>query len=304
MGESGRLRVAVTIATLADAARRSDLDRAVTSVLEQRGVECRAIVVVNGGRSDPAVMGRLAARPGVTLVHLPDGDLARARVLGVEQVEEDTFCFLDDDDELLPNSVSSRLQRLLERPAVDIVLGNGVRRGPMGDVRRWTATPARAAELERDPLGGLLTANWMGSCSGLFRRASFPPSFFADTTAYEWTYWAFRVALFRTPAFLPEDTYVVHDTPESMSKSSTFLHARLDLLEKLLPLGHYDRRVIEYVRLNRASAYHELAEHYRARQRRDQAWHFHLATLCAPRGYRHLSFTRHLLFESGLRRPG
>ncbi|HEX5409365.1 MAG TPA: glycosyltransferase [Gemmatimonadaceae bacterium] len=294
----------MTIATRADAARRNDLDRAVTSVLEQRGVECRAIVVVNGGRSDAAVLGRLAARPGVTVVQLSHGDLASARVVGVEQVEEDAFCFLDDDDELLPHSVASRLRRLLEQPAVDIVLGNGVRRGRMGDVRRWTPTPARAAELEADPLGGLLTANWMGSCSGLFRRASFAPSFFADTTAYEWTYWAFRVALFRTPAFLPEDTFVVHDTPESMSKSSRFLHARLELLEKLLPLGRYDRRVIEYVRSNRASAYHELAEHYRARQRRDRAWHFHLRTLRAPRGYRHLSFTRHLLFGSGQRRPG
>ncbi|MGH7626491.1 MAG: glycosyltransferase family 2 protein, partial [Gemmatimonadaceae bacterium] len=288
----------------ADAARRSDLARAVRSAVGQQGVECRAIVVVNGRRSDRAVLARLAAHPGVTLVHVPDSDLAAARVLGVEQVVEDTFCFLDDDDELLPNSVASRMRLLLQRPAVDIVLGNGVRRGRMGDVRRWSATAARAAELEADPLGGLLKANWMGSCSGLFRHAAFPPAFFADTTVYEWTYWAFRVALFRTPAFLPEDTFVVHDTPDSMSKSSAFLHARLDLLEKLLPLGRYDRRVIEYVRSNRASAYHELAEYYRARQRRDQAWHFHLQTLRAPRGYRHLSFTRHLLFGSRSRRPG
>lgn len=304
MGKNGHHRVAVIIATLADAARRSHLERALESAVGQVGVACRAVVVVNGRRSDPAVVARLAAHPGVSLVHLPDGDLAAARVGGVEQVVEDMFCFLDDDDELLPNSVASRMELLMQRPAVDIVLGNGVRRGRTGDVRRWSLTAAQAARLEADPLGGLLEANWMGSCSGLFRQAAFPVSFFADTTLYEWTYWAFKVALFRRPAFLPEDTFVVHDTPASMSKSATFLHARLELLEKLLPFCRYDRRVMDYVQSNRASAYHELAEYYRARQRRDQAWRFHWRTLRAPRGYRHLSFTRHLLFGPGSRRQG
>src|SRR6516164_8774312 len=116
--------VDVLIRTTGDRARRASLARAIESVLGQQGVEARAIVVVVG--KQPNVESAVAPRSGVK-VHLSGCSAAPGRALriAVDLVEAPYFAFLDDDDELLPHAMATRLAVMHADPAVTVVVTSG-----------------------------------------------------------------------------------------------------------------------------------------------------------------------------------
>src|SRR5581483_7227130 len=93
------------------------------SVRVQRGVAVRIVVLVGG------------ARPGVPLGAPLDGarveriveDLPPGRALRVARglVAAPCYAFLDDDDELLPDALATRLRALREHPPAHVVVTTG-----------------------------------------------------------------------------------------------------------------------------------------------------------------------------------
>lgn len=104
--------------------RRGTLERALLSVLNQEGVAARPVVVITGGRPDPAAELASSYRAKVHIVGEPASP-GRALGIGRKLTDARFYAFLDDDDELLPHALGTRLGIMRAEPAVDVVVTTG-----------------------------------------------------------------------------------------------------------------------------------------------------------------------------------
>jgi succinoglycan biosynthesis protein ExoO len=111
--------------TVATPDRTTCLTRALGSVLAQEGVRVDPIVVANGSDCDPVLLGTLARRRHIRLLHRDESGRACAISAGRDLVDAPYFAELDDDDWLLPGALATRAARLDADPAVDVVVSKG-----------------------------------------------------------------------------------------------------------------------------------------------------------------------------------
>ena len=290
--------VSVIMPTLARPERASSLFRAIESVTCQEGVRCVPLVVVNGAFASADVRASIEGRPGIRVITLAMAGLPGALKAGRAAVETPYFAVLDDDDELLPRALATRLQALDDR-AADVVVTNGYRQGfGRRELDFEDFRPIRA-----DPLRTIVRRNWLRPCAGLFRSRAVPFDLFAGIPEYrEWTYLGLRLALERTIHFVEEATYVYHtDTPGSLSGSKEYCLAGPRAIARMLELAlPSDVRLMLHdhlaADLHSASDWELLDRNYLA------AWWWHLKCLARPGGWRYLSYTRRLL-AAAWRRP-
>ncbi|MEY3202439.1 MAG: hypothetical protein RIR70_1989 [Pseudomonadota bacterium] len=279
--------ISVIIPSRLDAARATALWRAIESIRAQQGVRAQIIIAANGTAQNAALGQAFKHAPDVTLLRLPQANLKAARLAGRQAVETPYFCFLDDDDEYLPDALSSRLQPMQQNATIDVVVGRGDRMegGVRQDSGRAQIGP---------PLVELITHNWLTSCGAVYRTLSVPPSYFSALPDYfEWTYLAFALCLERRVHFIEARGHLIHDTPASLSKSAAYADAHAKVMARILalPLPADIRRALRH---RYGAALHDLAEHHRATGQRASAWRCHLASLIQPGGGRYLAFTRKL----------
>ncbi len=261
-------------------------------MLAQEGIRVDPIVVANGSDCDPDLLGALARRPDIRLLHRDEPGLASAISAGRDRVDAPYFAELDDDDWLLPGGLATRVARMVADPVVDVVVSKGFLRGRSGDVLNLPDIARCAA----DPLGTLMDQNWLVPCAGLYRTATIPAAFFRAMPAYlEWTYLAVQLALSTRIAFLDTPTFVYsEDTPRSLSKSREYSLHQPGAIKRVLqlPVPPPARRRLhrKYVAALHSASMTEL----RQGQKR-AAWRWHLRTLMHPYGWRYLTYTRHLL---------
>jgi hypothetical protein len=113
--------VSVILPTVATPDRAAYLTRARGSVLAQKGVRVDPIVVANGSDCDPDLLGTLARRRDIRLLHPDEPGLASVISAGRDLVDAPYFAELDDADRLLPGALATRAARLDADPAVDVV---------------------------------------------------------------------------------------------------------------------------------------------------------------------------------------
>ena len=228
--------VSVIIPTAGEASRWQSLEWAITSVRAGNDIGIEVLVVLNGDRYCPNLRASLESRPDVRLIYLTEGDLTRAIARGRQAVRGRYFCFLDDDDEYLPGTLSTRLRLMDRHPLIDVLVTNGYRR-QCDDSGRETETLmfSGLTDNAENPLMGLTRANWLASCGGLFRSATVGPEYFNGIQKYfEWSWLAIRLSLTRNIRFRDIPTFVVNDTPDSLSKSLAYLTRELDFLLRVL----------------------------------------------------------------------
>lgn len=290
--------VSVIIATTCDKARRSSLMRAIDSVLSQQNVESNIIAVVNGTRIDEDCLERLRTIPRVEVLMQAEGSYPLALQSGRAHVRAPFFAFLDDDDEYLPNALERRIAPLLADPALAFVASNGLRRlqGSDHTVVKWPEA------VHVDPLLALGRENWLSSCGGLFRTASVGVDYFDGRTAYlEWTFLAYQLALTRTLVFVEEPTFVINNSPGSLSKSDSYAEAEAKILPRILALDLPDP-VRRDVRKKLGRAYHNISSRKSARGQWIQAWRYHIASVFCLGGSQYLLYSRKLLLPVRRRR--
>jgi glycosyltransferase involved in cell wall biosynthesis len=274
------------------------LRRAVDSVLSQADVDVELIVVLNGDSYAPEVIAWLRAEPRIICAMLPGPDKPRATALGRSLVTRDFFSYLDDDDEYLPGGLARRAAFLAENPQLDCVATNGeyVVRGMTRPMLRKTDTFAR------DYIDSLLDGrNWMASCGATFRTASVSQKYFDNTTRhYEWTLIAFRIASTLNVAFVDEPTYRVHDTADSLTKTTTYMECRTDILEDMKRWNKRPQLGWKILR-NRAVAYHSACSFHRLNGNFGRAWSFHLKSLANVYGVKYVPYTLLLLARNRTR---
>jgi len=288
---SDKEKISVIIPSLADGARAKLLDRAIESVLSQQEVNAVPIVVVNGNRSDPAVLASMNRRASVRCIDFSGHSLPEARLRGRELVDTPFFAYLDDDDELLPNSIATRLLPMLADEQIDAVVSNGFRDSPSGR----EITDPNIIRFQSDPLDGLMEVCWLNANGGLFRTKSIGREFFVDLPpVVEWTHIAFKLSQSRNILFLNEPTFVQHVTPRSLYSSREFLvrhpYVLRDMLGWKMPRNIRNKLKQKYI-----AALHQTSELLCEMGDLRSAWRYHLKSLCHLRGQRYLGYTRHLL---------
>ena len=282
--------LSVIIPSLAEGSRAHSIRRAIDSILGQQNVRVIPIVVVNGTRYDPAVLHWLGARRDLRMISI-EGGLVEARSTGRNAVDTPFFAFLDDDDDLLPNSVAIRLQPLLEHNSVDVVVSNGFRETESGII----VTNPEIELCQRDPLRALLDSCWLNSNGGLYRTATVGPEFFVNLPpVLEWTYLALQLSVSRNIHFVNVQTFLTHDTPQSLSKSKQFLLDEPVVLQRILNLPMPDDVRAGFSR-KYANALHKISMQYLQDHDFRPAWEYHLRSALTPGGWRYLSYTRHIV---------
>lgn len=283
--------VTVVIPTLAETKRAEGLRRAVASVLAQEGCVARPLLVVNGDRFDPALVEEWKAHPEVRLHYESIGSAPLASKIGRSLVNTDFFAFLDDDDEYLPHALVARLSALRTDSRLAVVVGNGYRYE--GKARLASAWNLR--EAAHNPFAALLANNWLTSCGGLYRSSLVDETFFADTPAYmEWTYLAYKLCVNYEIGFVDNPGYIIHDTPDSLSKSLDYGRAYLAVLTRILelPLPTDAHRAL---RGKYGAALHDLSASCLNQGERWQAFIYHCRSLLQPEGLRFLLYGRRFL---------
>lgn len=284
--------VSIIIPTQALRQRADSLLRAIESVLSQQGLGAMPIVIVNGPTRDAELTGELTRRRDLRLTILPDADLPAALKVGREHVDTPWFAVLDDDDELLPGALATRVGGLRDRPEYDVVVTNGFLRGREGD----ELNVADFSTFATDPLRALMRQNWLVPCSGLFRSDAVGlPIFDGIPQFLEWTYLAIRIATSCKILFLNRPTFVYYtDTPLSRSSSLDYVLGQPAAIQQLLAL-ELPSDLRAWIEMRLGIACHTAADRYREERNTRAAWHWHLRSLRSRGGWRYIPFTRRLV---------
>jgi glycosyltransferase involved in cell wall biosynthesis len=282
--------VSTIIATMAAPERGALLRRAVDSVRRASTSPVAIIAVVNGSRSDPAVVDWLKDQPDVQLEIVAQPSLPRALLRGRELVRTPYFSTLDDDDEYLGNAIDLRLG-VMQETGADVVVTNGLRRCAGGDELSYASLRGVAD----NPLEELFRTTWLHNGNALYRSDSVGREFFADHHAYaEWTWLAFNLALRNKRIAVSETpTFLYHDTPGSLSKSAAYRAAYMSLYDRMLA-AKPPRAAVRHIKRRIQSGWHDQSCHALDEGRRLEALRCHFHSLAAG-GFRYFSFGRRLV---------
>lgn len=265
------------------------LRRAVASVRCSSSRPVAIIVVVNGSRSDPAVVDWLRDQPDVQLEIVAQPSLPNALLRGRQLVATPYFSTLDDDDEYLGHAIDLRLG-IMQETGADVVVTNGFRRGAGIDELSYPSLLG----VPENPLEALFRMTWLHNGNALYRSDSVGPEFFANHHAYaEWTWLAYNLALTGKRIAVSEaPTFLYHDTPGSLSKSAVYRTAYLSLYERMLQ-ANPPPAIIRHIRHRIQAEWHDQSWHALAEGRRLEALRCHVHSLAAG-GLRYFSFGRRL----------
>jgi glycosyltransferase involved in cell wall biosynthesis len=284
--------ISIIIPTMASRERAISLVRAIETVVSQHGARGIPLVVVNGTSGEPEVLEHLRRRVDIRLAVLQEANLPAALYAGRTMVDTPYFAMLDDDDELLPGALRTRLEALEAAPGADVVVTNGVLSG----CGRSELSIRDFDRVRTDPLRALLVNHWLPPCAGFFRTSAVATEFFAGIPRYrEWTYLALRLALALRITFVEQPTFVYHtDTPGSLSKSRAYCLAGPSAVARMLELPLPDD-VRSALRVRLAGDMHSASERERLDGNYRAAWWWHCKTLVQPSGWRYLPYGCQLL---------
>lgn len=286
--------VTVIIPTTCEKRRETQLLRAIDSIRRQKGVSAEILVVVNGKRFDPDLLASLQSRNDLVVEYLELGSAPKACAYGRATVKTRYFSFLDDDDELLEDSLQVRLDALATDSSLDLVVTNGYNEtGGKREIR-----VKNGEKVNDDIQMALIEANWLTSCGGVFRSDSITESFFKEPAEYnEWTLLAFRIACTRKVLFINKPTFIVHSTPGSLSKSKAFVLSDADVIRSMISLT--DRKDVQMALQRKlCGSLHYISDYLREQGSYFEAWKYHIKSLLCPGGLAYLPFTRKLLFSN------
>lgn len=280
----------VIIPTLAEQKRLTGIISAVESVRAASAQAVQILAVVNGNRRSKEVCDWLDKQNDVIVIDQPEGCLPLAHLNGRKRVETRYFCFLDDDDEFTSGALDKRKAALLEKPEVALVVTNGYAFDGQNKSICFDKFPTGTTS----PLRSLLSQNWLHNCNHLFSSEKVPVEFFQDHHAFmEWKWFAFKLALQEVEiVFLPENTFIYNDTPQSLSKSDKHFDAEISLLRKMTSKCS-DSGIKKILSGSLSSAFHCKSERELQNGRWLSALGYHLRSLFLSGGKRYLSFTRY-----------
>ena len=293
--------VSIIVPTICEMIRRELLERAIESVLSQKGVTLELIVVVNGNRFDTSLLSRLQHDTKIRVIQLSDGNVSHARLSGIRAARGEFFCFLDDDDEFLEDALRTRVERMHLMSDADVVVTNGF---ILESDERPLVTDALAQKIRENLPLSFQETNWFSSPASTFRKSRIEAPFFDfPFKHFEWTFLFYKlISTGKNIDYLHALTYRKFESnPLSISKTDAYLLSYPDILLDILALPLSDPLRAGLKRKLPASLNAVSQLHLRQNRIR-QAWLTHLKCL-AHGGWRFLPYTRALVFALIDRRP-
>lgn len=285
-------QVSVIIPTLAERSRFGSIRRCIASIRLASNNRSKIIIVVNGSRSDPEVLGWLEQQVEAKIIKVAMPSAPNAVRIGRKAVDTPFFSTVDDDDEYLPGSTDRKLQTLIENPDSDFVIANGLKSA--NGINELVYS--NLSRVPGAPLEALFDANWLASCNALFRSKRIPPKFFDDFHPYaEWTWLAFKLALSKKQiAVLDEPCFRCNYTPQSLSQSTAYRDAYPSLFERMLESSP-PANIKRLIKRRLSAALHDRSAALLQEGDRLAALSAHLDSLLLPGGLRYLAYTRRLI---------
>jgi glycosyltransferase involved in cell wall biosynthesis len=283
------------IASLCDDARSELLMRACNSVRAMAGdLDYSIIVVANGPKVSPSVLDWLNARPDIHVVRLRSGSHPLARRVGAEMAESEFLAFLDDDDELIPNTLAPKIACFREHPEVDVLVTDGLRVDESTEARIFPSPEARCDDFVET----LMRAGW-GAGALTLRAQNVDLSVFDPELRHiEWTLTTLTLARTHQFAFLDEPMYRYYDdTPNSLSKTAAHSLAAPEIWRRLSTI-YAGTRYTSVINRRYGTECHNAAQECVRQGKIRDAWHFHSETVRSPGGLVFLPFSARLLFAS------
>jgi glycosyltransferase involved in cell wall biosynthesis len=288
------LTVSVILPTKALKERGASLDRAVRSVFSQERVSVQLIVVANGAQCDREILEEFGRRRHIRLIRIDRASFSQALKVGRSFVDTPFFAELDDDDELLPHALATRIEHMKSDLSTDVVVTNGfICSGGLCKLNILDFT-----EVKADPLRAVLDNMWLIPCGAMYRTDTVGADLFDGIPpSLEWTYLALLLALKKNISFIDTPTFIYNrDTENALSKSKDWIAshpmALRAMLQLDLPADVEARLRSKHVRAVHCNSVIVLEDGHWTR-----AWKWHLRSLVGRGGWRYLSYTRHLLIS-------
>lgn len=285
--------VSVIIATAASDSRRFCIRNALDSALNQAGCEIELIVVANGHQCAHHVIKEIQNDHRVRFFHQPDMNVNSARLFGREQVSGEYFCFIDDDDDFIPDSLQHLVSELQNEQTLDIAVGNGYRNKGGFDEINIENISAR----NNDLLGSLVAfgGNWLPSCAGVFRTRTVKSEIFAEYPTYcEWTYFAFKLTITHKVKLFDVLTFRINDSSVSLSKGMEYNLGEYDSLKKIMSLP-LPGDIVSAIKDKMSEQEHTLSEDYLRIGRLNESLKYHLLSMTRWHGLKYVPYTRKII---------
>lgn len=291
------IQLDVIIRTRGDSTRVESMKRAVHSAQAQNGVTARLLVVLNGERYDSHLKEFLEQHPAVELRFQREASIAKARILGRRLVTAPYFCFLDDDDFFIQDSLSRPLIWMQQHLSCDVLITNAYLPKQDGSMAEFIDIRSHIAV--GDPLASLIDDNWLDPGASFFRTATVDETLVAaPQDHHEWGYIALRLCDGgKNIQFTDIPTKIKSDTPGSMSKELEHTVTELDFIRTMLRQPRLAKESKRKLRSKYRNAQHRLAWRYWQAGRPAHAWRYHLLSLSPPYTLKHILFSRKLLWR-------
>jgi len=289
------IELTVFIATTAEKKRKNSIRDAIKSVLSQVGV--KLVVIINGNKFDASLRTELESHPNIECHYISLGNFPEALRYARKIVDTDYFSFLDDDDELIDDSIKKRISAIKESKAIDVVIGNGYRRNTSNE-KSLMLNDVQVKMFNKDPLIALFEkrGNWLASCSGVFRSSSIGQEYFDDYAKYaEWSYLAVKIACDKNLRLVNSPCFIINETGGSLSHSFEYYEGQYHYLFKLLEMN-LPSKIHNIIEAKKIDMEHQLAVLCMEEGKWSKAWHYHLLSLSRFYGFkRYVLSTRHFL---------
>jgi len=285
----------VVIASLCDDARGELLKRACESVRTMAGgYDYSIIVVANGPRVSPSVLEWLATRSDVRVIRLRSGSHPLARRVGAELADSEFLAFLDDDDELMPNTLAPKIAKFREDPEIDVLVTDGWRVNGASESRIFPPPEERCVDFVET----MMRAGW-GACALTIRtKTTDLTAFDAEFRHMEWTLTALELARHHRIGFLDEPTYRYYETTHnSLSKSAEHNLAAPEVWRRLSK-GYAGTRYDSLIRRRYGTMCHNGSWECAKQGKMRDAWRLHAESMRSPGGIAFVPFSARLLIAS------
>ena len=292
---SSRRLFTVVIASLCEGARSELLKRACESVRAMAGdLDYSILVVANGSRVNSGVLEWLATQRDIRVVRLRTGSHPLARRVGAELADTEFLGFVDDDDELIPNTLAKKIAYFREHPEVDVLVTDGLSINGSEVENIFAPFQARSPDLVET----MMRVGW-GAGAVTIRTARVDlAAFDTEIRHVEWTLTTLELARHYKFGFLDELTYRYYETtPNSLSKTEEHNFGEPRVWRRLCK-SYAGTRYQAITRRNFVTACREVSREFARRGRLRDAWRLHLESLRPPGSLKSLAFSPRLLAAS------
>lgn len=285
--------ISIIIPTTCSKHREKCLLRAIDSVLNQVDVCVEVIVVVNGNGFDYKLLEQLKLDTRLAVFYLSEGNVSRARFYGIKQSKYNFFAFLDDDDELLQNTLKARLYALVSDRYACVVVFNGYFFNGQDMLLVDNA-------FYQSILGSIelsfLDKNWFPSPAALYRKDKLDLSLFDMSHQYfELTYIFFKLIEEKYKlVFINQVAYrCFQDSFVSASKSEAYRLAYPEMLRIFINMN-VSNDIKNKLKRRYVISLNSLSNYYLNKNNIKKSIYFHIKCLLAG-GVEFIPYTRKLI---------